>query len=190
MSIHDIFKPLILFAILAGVFIIFTAFDGTRVVSSVAQSGVGCPVEIVEEVVHGISLEPLIHNGQTVELHKGYYDCNDVGREDIVIYQLVEGEVPLIKIVKGIPGDSLLLQKTSDGYGWYILINGEILHNSIRQPYIIEGNRYSMLSLYVKDYNGVIHPGAYLLLGNRPRGSKDSTTFGLVGHGGLIGRAF
>jgi type IV secretory pathway protease TraF len=45
-----------------------------------------------------------------------------------------------------------------------------------------------MLSLYEKDYKGVIPKNAYLLLGNRISGSVDSTTFGLVEKSDIIAK--
>jgi len=45
-----------------------------------------------------------------------------------------------------------------------------------------------MLSLYERDYKGVIPENAYLLLGNRASGSVDSTTFGLVDKSGIVAK--
>jgi type IV secretory pathway protease TraF len=45
-----------------------------------------------------------------------------------------------------------------------------------------------MLSLYERDYKGIIPENAYLLLGNNISNSIDSTVFGLVDKSGIIAK--
>jgi type IV secretory pathway protease TraF len=47
---------------------------------------------------------------------------------------------------------------------------------------------YRVLSLYEKDYKGIIPEDAYLILGNLPQGSLDSSHFGLVGKKDILGK--
>lgn len=89
-------------------------------------------------------------------------------------------------MVKGIPGDKFELIETIGG--WNIVINNSIVKNFENQPYIISGNKYKMLSLYERDYNGVIPVNAYLLLSNQSSGSIDSTVFGLVDKSSIIAK--
>ncbi len=145
-----------------------------------------CPIKIEEKIVRGNSLEPLIKDGETIEVLFGYYDCHPIQRNDIVLYSYSGNKNPIIKIIKGIPGDKFSLKKTNNG--WYILINGEILKNSENQPYIFDDQGYRLLSLYEKDYKGIIPEDAYLLLGNLPQGSLDSSHFGLVGKKNILGK--
>jgi signal peptidase I len=145
-----------------------------------------CPIKIEEKIVRGNSLEPLIKDGETIEVLFGYYDCNPIQRNDIVIYFYAGNKNPIIKIVKGIPGDKFSLKKTNNG--WYILINGEILKNSENQPYILNEQGYRLLSLYEKDYKGIIPEDTYLILGNLPQGSLDSSHFGFVGKKDILGK--
>ena len=145
-----------------------------------------CPIKIEEKIVRGNSLEPLIKDGETIEVLFGYYDCHPIERNDIVIYFYAGNENPIIKIIKGITGDKFSLKKTNNG--WYILINGEILKNSENQPYIFDDQGYRLLSLYEKDYKRIIPEDAYLILGNLPQGSLDSSHFGLVGKKDILGK--
>jgi signal peptidase I len=145
-----------------------------------------CPIKIEEKIVRGNSLEPLIKDGETIEVLFGYYDCHPIQRNDIVVYFYAGNKNPIIKIIKGIPGDKFSLKKTNNG--WYILINGEILKNSENQPYILDERGYRVLSLYEKDYKGIIPEDAYLILGNLPQGSLDSSHFGLVGKKDILGK--
>jgi signal peptidase I len=145
-----------------------------------------CPIKIEEKIVKRNSLEPLIKDGETIEVLFGYYNCNAIERNDIVLYSYSGNKNPIIKIIKGIPGDRFSLKKTNNG--WYILINGEILKNSENQPYILDDQGYRLLSLYEKDYKGIIPEDAYLILGNLPQGSLDSSHFGLVGKKDILGK--
>jgi signal peptidase I len=160
--------------------ILVTAFVLTLILEDVEnQKFQNCSIKIEEKIVRGNSLEPLIKNGETIEVLFGYYDCHSIQRNDIVLYSYSGNKNPIIKIIKGIPGDKFSLKKTNNG--WYILINGEILKNSQNQPYIFDEQGYKILSLYEKDYKGIIPEDAYLILGNLPQGSVDSSHFGLVG---------
>lgn len=141
-----------------------------------------CVFNIEERIVRGGSLEPLIRPGDTVKILFGYYNCHQINRGDIVIFRHAGNQTPIIKIVKGIPGDKLELKESNSG--WNILINDQVLKNSEGQPYLISGNRYKMLSLY----EGVITDNAYLILGNLVSGSLDSTQFGLIDKSDILGR--
>ncbi len=145
-----------------------------------------CVFSIEERIVRGNSLDPLIKHGQTIKALFGYYDCNKIKRGDVVLFDFAGNKNFVIKIIKGISGDNFELRK-SEG-GWNIIINNKIIKNSENKPYLIFGNAYKMLSLYEKDYKGVIPENAYLLLGNQVSGSVDSTRFGLVHKSGIVAK--
>lgn len=146
-----------------------------------------CVITIEERVVRGYSLSPFIKDGETVKFFPRYYDCYAVKREDIVLYNYAGDQDPLIKIVKALPGDKFNLQKADNG--WNIIVNEKVLKNSAGETYLIVNQGYQMLSLYEKDYQGVIPQNAYLLLGNLANGSLDSTRFGLVDKSDILGKA-
>jgi signal peptidase I len=146
-----------------------------------------CSIREEFKVVRGNSLEPLIPSGSRIKILFGYYNCHEVKKNDLVVYHYAGNEVPLLKIVKGIPGDKFELKPTQGG--WYILINGEILKNSENQPYLLDEKRYKILSLYERDYGGIIPSNAYLILSNLPSGGLDSTSFGLVHRNDILGKA-
>jgi len=145
-----------------------------------------CIIKTQENTVRGTSLTGLIENGQTVKILYGYYNCNEIKRNDIVIYNYTGNKNPLIKIIKALPGDKFSLEKTSEG--WNILINDEIAKNFNNQYYVLSESGYKMLSLYEKDYKGIIPQNTYLILGNLADGSLDSTKFGLVDKSDIIGK--
>lgn len=147
-----------------------------------------CPIEYEIKTVSGTSLSGIVEPGAKVELARGYYKCRLVLREDIVAYDFAGNPNPIIKIVKAIPGDSFHLEKDAKSGGWLIYVNGAALRNSEGKEYLLNDQTRKMLSLYEADYRGLIPLDAYLILGNRPEGTTDSTRFGLIGKGDVIGK--
>ncbi len=145
-----------------------------------------CPVEKRETTIHGNSLSPLIEDNSQVESLWGYYDCNEVKRGDVVLYDYAGSEDPLAKIIKGLSGDSFSLQKEEER--WNILVNEKILKNSAGKPYAINERKHDMLSLYVESYDSEIPEEAYLILSDNPAGGLDSTHFGLIDVGDILGK--
>lgn len=154
---------------------------------NLVQNPVACVSEERPLKVRGDSLAGLVEDNEVLKILMGYYQCHPVERDDLAVYNY-PGAEPLIKIAKGVPGDKFHLQKTTAGC-WNILINEEIIKNSQETPYCISEQGYRMLSLYERSYKGVIPPDAYLILGNLPQGSLDSTRFGWVGRSDLLGKA-
>lgn len=146
-----------------------------------------CSIKTEKRIVRGDSLDSLIEEGQTVKVLLGYYNCNEIQRNDIVLYRYSGNETPLIKIVSGISGDSFKLVEKEAG-NWNILINGKVLKTFNGESYLISNERYKMLALYERDYKGKIPKGSYLLLGNLPYGSLDSTIFGFVSEKDILGK--
>jgi signal peptidase I len=171
---------------IAGFFILIITFFPLKRKNNVAEN-LNCISNVEERIVHGNSLVGLIESGEKVKILFGYYDCNGVKRNDLIVYSYGGNENLLIKIVKGLPGDKFSLQKTEGG--WHILINGKVLKNSENKPYLLDERSYRMLSLYERDYKGVIPENAYLILGNLVSGTLDSTSFGLVGKQDILGKA-
>lgn len=145
-----------------------------------------CPIQEEIRTVRGNSLEPLVKSNSQIKALFGYYNCHEIKRGDVVLFNYAGDKNPVIKIVKGISGDKFELRETEGG--WNIIVNNQIVKNSESKPYLISGNAYKMLSLYERDYKGVIPENAYLLLGNRVSGSVDSTTFGLVDKSGIVAK--
>ena len=158
-----------------------------------------CPVLQQEKrLVKGNSLTPILNPGDQVKILFNYYECSKiqagevdntfkVKRDDIIAYDFAgQPSEPIIKIIKAIPGDSFKLQRA--GSNWNILINNKILKNSQGQPYNLPEAKYKMLHLYERDFNGLIPADTYLILGNLPSGSLDSTRFGLVHKNDILGK--
>jgi len=144
--------------------------------------------------VRGSSLAPLINPGETIKLLYGYYDNHPVERGDIVAYDYAGNDVPIIKIVKAIPGDKWrVFQKRSFQAGrfasdsYQIIVNDKPLKNSEGQYYQIPESNIKMLKLYAESYP-VLKDDTYLILGNKILGSLDATRFGLVSKSDILGK--
>lgn len=146
-----------------------------------------CPITKEVVTVRGDSMGDLIPGGTDVEVLKGYYDCNDAVRNEVVIHTYSGNINPIIKAIRGVPGDSFYAKKEGDGW-WYLYINGEKLKNSQGVYYITDEYGARMINVYSHDYKGIIPEDVYLLLGDKRRGSLDSRVFGLVNKSDFIGR--
>lgn len=179
-----IFVTFILF--LLGVNLFFSFFYSSFSDNFAIENKTDCVDKIEDRVVRGNSLSGLVENGQTVKILFGFYNCNKIQKGDMVAYNYAGNPEPIIKVVKGIHGDKFELKKSDAG--WHILINNQIIKNSEGKPYLISGNKYKMLSLYERDYKGVIPENTYLILGNIPVGTSDSSRFGLIDKSDIFGK--
>lgn len=140
--------------------------------------------------MHGVSLSPLVRSGQELKgvVKKDNSECDlTPKRGDIVSFCLTPScSLPYIKQVVGVPGDAFSLERGEKG-GWGILINGKSVKNSAGIAYRLDEAAHRMLSLYVKDYKGVIPDKAFLALGDSPGGTQDSSRFGLIGLSSITG---
>ena len=150
-------------------------------------NGVGaCSITYKTQTVNGASLTHFVEHGDTVRVAFGYYECGVAKSGDLVIYKDAGDVNPLIKLVRGVAGDTFMLALAEGGAKMFV--NNEILKTTTGDVYRISEEAYRLLSLYEKDYKGVIPEGAVLLLGNLPRGSRDSTQFGFVSTESLMGK--
>lgn len=147
------------------------------------------PCNITEEVffIKGDSLSGIFEDGEKIFAEKNYYACNPVQRGDLVLYSYAGAKNPIVKIVKGVPGDYFLVEPFQEKKH-VLRINGLLLLNSKDELYVFDERRAGVLKMYFESYGGVIPEDSYLILGNLAKGSIDSTRFGLVHKSDFIGR--
>jgi len=168
-------------------FLVVFTLIGLIVYFSVNNTKTGnCVSEIKQVVLRGESLSGLLEPGAELKILIDYYKCHTVQRNDVVAYNYAGNEVPIIKIVKGVEGDKFELKKSGDC--WNVLINNEVVKNSQELSHCFNEQGHKMLSLYERDYKGVIPQNTYLILGNLVSGTLDSTKFGLIDKGNILGR--
>ncbi len=138
-----------------------------------------CAVTAETKYVRGFSMGPIFKPEQEITALYGYYNCNKIEREDIVLLNYPGNNSPLIKMVKMIPDDKFHIEKNGEDK-WNIIVNGEILKNSEGFPYQIDEKKALLLESYAKQYGGVVPANFYYVLGNILEGTVDSTRFGFV----------
>lgn len=171
---------------IASFYFLKTLKNDSEVIKVVGLEDAQCQITKKKFEVRGISLSGFLEPGTIVNAWLNYYQCYQADRGDVVLYKMNTQADPIIKIVKGIPGDTIGLQ--GDGKIWNILINDKVLTTSQGEPYQLNEKSASLIELYIKDYQGVVPPKAYLLMGNIVSGSIDSTRFGLVDISDIIGK--
>lgn len=157
-------------------------------ISDIDISNESCVYERRVYEVRGESMSPLLTEGQDITGLLGYYACHEITRGDMVLYAHPGRENFLMKVAVGIPGDAFMLKKSEDALEWNIVINEKVVKNSAGVAYALDEQKHKILSFYERDYAGKIPEGAYLLLGDVPSGSFDSTQFGLVGKNKFVGK--
>ena len=133
--------------------------------------------------VEGNSMAPEIPDRATVTVRQGIADCFvPLHHGDIIMFRSDSFKIPLIKAVRGLPGDKF---DVKDGQ---IIINGDPATNSAGQPYQLSPPRAAMIELYAHDFHGIIPPDLFLVMGENPAGTTDSSRFGLVPLVDVIGK--
>lgn len=170
--------------------IFFIYYQGFSFFKNNNAGDLTCVDKQAEKIVRGQSLEGLLNDGEKVQVLYNYYNCNEIKRNDIIIYNYIEKNQPseIIKTIKAIPGDTIVLRDNETGTR-NILVNDEILKTSTGEPYVLSANKKTMIALHINDYNGVIPPNNYVILGNLANGSIDSIKFGFVKKDNIIGKA-
>lgn len=171
--------------------VIFVVFFLTYnvVIDSSLSIGNKCSAEKETRTVRGNSLEPLIKNGEEVEILFNFYECELPESGDLVIYSYSGNEAPLIKVIKATPGNQFQLIEKEENK-WHIKVDEEVLKNSNDDIYEIGKRGYDMLSLYEDRYKKEgIPEKTYLLLSDSISGGVDSTNFGFVHKKDFLGKA-
>ncbi len=154
-------------------------FYGDFKSGKIVETDKTCPVSETMHEVRGQSLVGVVEEGTTILIEEGYYKCHKAKKNEIVAYRYAGNPNLIIKIIKGVPGDSLKINPEGQ-----IVVNNEILATTMNEPYITRVDPPSALKLY----EGAIPEDAYLILGNIPSGGVDSTRFGLVHISDVVGK--
>jgi len=125
------------------------------------------------------SMVPTLKIGDRVLVNKLSYKLHDPRRGDIAVFKApaaarTEEIKDLVKRVVGLPGDTI------EGKDGHIYIDGRVLS----EPYLPSGTQSRTFPAEKVPSN------AYFMLGDNRQYSKDSTFFGPIKRGDLIGRVF
>lgn len=124
-------------------------------------------------VVHGQSMEPNLHTGQRLIVEKISYRFDTPHRGDIVVVDIDGFDVPLIKRVIGLPGETVEVRNN------YVYINGEILSEEY------------LPVLRQRSYGPYLVPeDEVFVMGDNRNVSNDSRYFGAVRTEDIVGKAW
>ena len=142
--------------------------------------------ETVTRTVRGESLAPRITHDATLQIDLLPPECIFPEREALVLASYPGHDTPLVKIVRGLPGDTFALVPTgSEEY--YVSVNDQILQTDAKVPYRFTEQSSTELRRYGERYGYTIPRDRYLLLGNVPGGSLDATVFGFTSRNAFLG---
>jgi signal peptidase I len=138
-------------------------------------------VKIEEHNISGHSMDPLLKNSEEVKGLTGYYNCNNIVKNQIIILKFKSRDELFVKNLVGLPGDEIEFVDSK------IKLNGEILKNVQGEEYLFSAASQKIISIPLKD--GKIPENRYLILGEEKNASAfDSRQFGFAEKEHLTGR--
>lgn len=144
------------------------------------KENLSCVSDTKEKTVYGNSMNPMLKHGQKVIFLENYYNCNDIKRNDLIAYDYSGDALDLIKIIKVLPTDIVYIDKNK------LIVNGEILKNSVGDIYVFSDNEIQILSMYIKDNH--IPQDSYFIFGDNTSSSIDSRKFGAINKNDILGK--
>lgn len=151
-------------------------------VQSTLPSNLSCIDYSDVRTLSGNSLSPALLSGDQLLFFGGYYKCNPIKYGDLVLYRWGDNK-NVAKFVRGLSGDQLAVEQVSANQ-WRLELNGQPLHNSLGDDYILSEKKSALIRLYARK----LKANEVLLLGDKPDGSHDSSVFGLVKTDQLAGK--
>jgi signal peptidase I len=123
--------------------------------------------------VHGQSMEPNLHPDQRLIVEKLSYRFHAPQRGDIVVVRVEDLEIPLIKRVIGLPGETVEIRDN------HVFIDGRPLTEAY------------LANAVQQNYGPIRVPALHVfVMGDNRRASNDSRVFGPVHVDRIIGRAW
>ena len=123
--------------------------------------------------VYGHSMEPNLHSDQRLVVEKVTYRLRSPQRGDIVVIDVETCEIPLIKRVIGLPGETVSIHDNQ------VFINGQPLDEEYLDDVV------------QRDYGPQRVPAGHVfVLGDNRGASNDSRYFGAVSLDQVLGRAW
>ena len=124
-------------------------------------------------VVYSCSMEPTLHQDQRLIIEKVSYHLHPPQRGDVVVIERDDAEIPLIKRVVGLPGESLQIKDNQ------VYIDGQLL----QEPYLPP--------IAQRNYGPIEIPANHIFaMGDNRNNSHDSRALGSFPIDRIIGRAW
>ena len=124
--------------------------------------------------VEGVSMMPLLHDGERIFVNRYIYHFESIERGDVVVFWYPPAPVKtLVKRVIAVPGDVVSIRE-----GLLYLNQAEVAEPYIPAEYRSSDNLPAV----------TVPPGYYFVLGDHRKNSDDSRRFGLVPQRYVLGR--
>ena len=150
----------------------------TLIIFFVVQHFVAQPYQILQQ-----SMVPTLNQYEYVLVDKLSSNWSDYKRGDIIVFEPPAGyqengqDIPFIKRVIGVPGDTVEIK---DGAVW---VNGVKLN----EPYVFPGQPTTAWTVQT---SWVVRKDQLFVLGDHRAASQDSRAFGPISRSSVIGRAW
>jgi hypothetical protein len=157
--------------------------------ASIAKTGnLDCVKKAELQAVSDEFMAGLLEKDAKVKVLENFYNCNAPKVGDLAWYRFSDQIPPVVRFIRGVPGDRYTLKESSDKKGfWTISINNkEVMTSS--GPYLIQSSSVPPLKTYELSRNGLLLDDEYILLGNTSPSISDSSNLGLIHKKNLIGK--
>lgn len=98
-------------------------FSGIQIkTASIEPPNLDCVHASQLHMMRRSDLGPLLEKDRQYKVLIGYYACNPVQRGDLVFFQFSDTLRPVVRVVRGIPGDRAEIRATDGGH-WEVWVN-------------------------------------------------------------------
>lgn len=119
---------------------------------------------------------------------EGYYADRPVVAGDLVYFRYQADQTPVVRIVRGVPGDRFEVVKDPAAGGWKIKVNEAFLKIGTADLVFGSPDFVPPLGLAEKSHRNLIGEGEVLLMTNSRSGRFDSTLMGLISTREIVGK--
>lgn len=177
-------------AILAIVWTVFLNNSDLIVKKSKQDSSISTCLNGEEKLtVNEPHLKGILECGTTVSLIKNFHECSPLKKGDLVYFRYHSDQNPVVRIVKGIPGDRFEVIKDPNSKGWKIKVNGDFLKVGKNEDLVYGAPDFiPPLGLAANSRQNIVGENEVILLTNSHSGKFDSTLMGLISINDIVGK--
>ena len=173
------FFTIVLFAGGLGTFgwVAFKTYGFKKELQDVGETA--CVSERIERVMNDPFMKGTLEPQTPYQVLIGYYKCNPVQREDLVSLRISPPMEPVVKKIRGLPGDRFAIRESEPAKTFQIEVNGKILEAG-GVVFEFTAAKTPPLKTFEIARNGVLGANEFIVLSELPPGESDSTTAGVV----------
>lgn len=146
-----------------------------------------CPGKTITVQMNDPYLRGLIEEKSEIEVVLNAFSCQEIKRDDLVLYRYSEFAEPVLRRVVAAPGDTFSVEE-KEGQGWILIVNKKPVVANAGGDYIFGGELPPPLALAEESHKGVLGTHEAILFSSFPPGDKDSGVFGVISVSDIIGK--